>query len=876
MALYTPRLRAAFGADRTADPGTWTWTDITQYLHGSTPVRHAWGRDRNATGRQPHTLSLALRNADGRFTWNDPRSPHYPHLVSGTPIEWAVDVGSGYEVRFAGLVDGGWPVEWPGGSSKFALTRITATSISGLLGQGDRPVRTALGQDITSADQASQILAYWPCNDGQDSGGCASGIPGHPPMAASGDVQFAATDPGLDGMGSVPDLSGGGRLSGPVPAAGTASPTAWTVQFFAEEDTSGGAAAAYVLAEWQDSVGATWDIRFTGSPNFNTQLRRNGVVVIEDDTSFIAFFEWRVTAVQSGANISVQLLINGQSQGDITPGGAGPWTASVSSSTLGWPTRVTLNPASASTSGVHGIGEVQVWEGASAPSYVPASPTDSYGRAVGNAARAFLRETAVDRITRVCAASSIPLTVTGAVDAAHISRMGPQPAGTDLATIDAALLVDGGILSDELGGWGLELIPRQHRYNPATVLTLDGSAREVPAGIRPIPASTVDMRNQWTASRPGGSSSTAVDEAHVAAHGRLPGSQDYDLLDDTELANIASWQVHLGVDESPRYDRIALKLHAKPTLIADWLNVRPGAKVVATNLPPQHPPGDAQIVVTGGEETWQSGTIWDAAVWGRPAAPWTVGVLEETTRVDTAGSALVDAATSGTDTALLVRTTTGVRKGWTVKPASYPFDLLVGGVRLQATAGAHTEQIANTGFETNADGWTATGGTVARSTAQAHSGVASLLFTPNGVTANVNAATDIIQATGLHGAEVWTFTAWVRCASTRVIDMQLLWYDDSDVFISGSSTTTTTGVIADTWTEISVSAPPYAGAAGVRPRVQMTGTPTAGTLLYIDDASLTSTGRQTITVDQVPVDGIAVTIPAGSPVQLANPWRLAR
>ncbi|ROO51083.1 hypothetical protein EDC02_5947 [Micromonospora sp. Llam0] len=685
-ALYVPRLRAAFGAGRTADPSSWTWTDITTYLHKSTPVRHSWGRDRNATGRQPHTLSLALRNHDGRFTWSDPRSPYYPWLVNGVPIEWAVDVGSGYEVRFRGYVDGGWPVEWPGGSSKHALTRITATSISGLLKQGERPTRTALGQDITAADQAETLLAYWPCNDGQDAGGCASGIPGHPPLAATGDVQFGATDPGLQGMGSVPDLSGGGRLSGPVPVAGTASPVEWTAQFFAEEATASGATDPYVLAEWQDSAGATWDIRFTGSPNFNTQLRRDGIAIIEDGTSFIAFFEWRVVAWQNGTNISAQLIINGQSQGDVSPGGGGPWTASVASNTLGWPTRVTLNPASASTAGVHGIGEVQVWKGTSPPSYVPASAADSYGRQVTNATRGFLRETAVDRITRVCAASSIPLTVVDSVDAAHISRMTYQPAATDLQLIDACVLVDGGILGDELGGWGLELIPRQHRYNPATVLTLDGSAREVPAGIRPIPASTADMRNQWTASRPGGSSATAVDQAHVQQHGRLSGQQDYDLLDDTELANIASLQVHLGTDESPRYDRIAIKLHAKPDLITQWLAVRPGTKVVATNLPPQHPPGDAQIVVTGGEETWQSGTVWDAAVWGRPARPWQVGALGTSTRLDTAGSETTADFDSGVDTALSVQRSAGTVALWTVNPAMYPFDIVVGGVRLTATA----------------------------------------------------------------------------------------------------------------------------------------------------------------------------------------------
>jgi len=684
--LFTPRLRAAFGADRAADPSSWSWTDITAWLHASTPVRHVWGRDRNATGRQPHTLSLALRNADGRFTWGHPASPHYPHLVNGVPVEWAIDSGSGFVVRFRGFVDSGWPVEWPGGSAKHALTRITATSISGLLDQGERPTTTALGQDITSADQDETLLAYWPCNDGQDAGRCASGIPGHPPLTATGDVQFAANDPGLQGMGSVPDLSGGGRLTGPVPAAGSISPVAWTVQFFAEEATAAGATNPYILAEWSDSTGAVWDIRLTGSPNFNTQLRRDSVVIVEDGTSFIAFFEWRVTAVQSGSNISVQLLINGASQGDVTPGGGGPWTATVTSSTLGWPATVTLNPAGASTTGVHGIGEVQVWEGTSPPSWVPAYAGDSYGLLTGNATVAFWRETAVDRIVRVCSASTIPLTVVDTVDAAHISRMGYQPAATDLALVDACVLVDGGILGDELGGWGLELIPRQHRYNPSTVLTLDGSAREVPAGIRPIPASTADMRNQWTARRPGGSAATAVDQAHVDGHGRLPGQDDYALVDDTGLTAIASWQVHLGTDESPRYDRIAIKLHATPSLITQWLTVRPGTLVLATNLPTQHPPGDAEIVVTGGEETWQSGTVWDAAVWGRPAQPWTVGVLGTTTRLDTAGSETTADFDSGVDTALSVQRSAGTVALWTTDSANFPFDVLVGGVRLTATA----------------------------------------------------------------------------------------------------------------------------------------------------------------------------------------------
>ncbi|MDG4792019.1 carbohydrate binding domain-containing protein [Micromonospora sp. WMMD1102] len=147
---------------------------------------------------------------------------------------------------------------------------------------------------------------------------------------------------------------------------------------------------------------------------------------------------------------------------------------------------------------------------------------------------------------------------------------------------------------------------------------------------------------------------------------------------------------------------------------------------------------------------------------------------------------------------------------------------------------------ANPYFETNAASWTGVGGTVARSTAQFHEGAASLLLTPDGVTATVEARSEMVPvAVG----QRYRASVWVRCSSARSITLALVWFNS----IGGTITAATqsASVSAGVWTliEFERSAPDLPSiATQARIAVSLASTPPAGHTTWIDEARLRLVG----------------------------------
>lgn len=142
---------------------------------------------------------------------------------------------------------------------------------------------------------------------------------------------------------------------------------------------------------------------------------------------------------------------------------------------------------------------------------------------------------------------------------------------------------------------------------------------------------------------------------------------------------------------------------------------------------------------------------------------------------------------------------------------------------------------SNPYFETNADDWFSTGtSSLVRSTAQSHQGSASLLATPTGAASVVEVFHEMI---GVTPKISYSAGAWVRCATSRNVNMDIAYYDSGTSFLSSSGIST--AVSADTWTYVQYESVAPEGAAYGRLVSAMTGTPSAGTLLYIDEAEFT-------------------------------------
>ncbi|BAL87291.1 hypothetical protein AMIS_20710 [Actinoplanes missouriensis 431] len=80
---------AAFGADLTADPDTWTWTDLSDRLL-PTPITIQWGVIVGGSSSRSASATVHLLNDDGQLTALHPGSQWWPYVDAGTPFKLEV------------------------------------------------------------------------------------------------------------------------------------------------------------------------------------------------------------------------------------------------------------------------------------------------------------------------------------------------------------------------------------------------------------------------------------------------------------------------------------------------------------------------------------------------------------------------------------------------------------------------------------------------------------------------------------------------------------------------------------------------------------------------------------------------------------------
>lgn len=142
-------------------------------------------------------------------------------------------------------------------------------------------------------------------------------------------------------------------------------------------------------------------------------------------------------------------------------------------------------------------------------------------------------------------------------------------------------------------------------------------------------------------------------------------------------------------------------------------------------------------------------------------------------------------------------------------------------------------------FEVDMTGWTGVNATVARSTAQAHLGVASAFVSPSGsgVVARVEAA--LANALPAVPGQSFTASAWVRpTGATKPAAVQITWRDAGGAFLS--STVATAAATAGAWQSLSVTGTAPASAAWAEPAAGIGSTPTLTDTAYVDELRLST------------------------------------
>lgn len=742
---------------------------------------------------------------------------------------WTLAAGSAITdriVRFEGEVPE-WPPKWST-SEKDAWTPITAAGILRRLGQGAKPLASALRRRIPSY----KPLAYWPMEEGASSAQASSPIAGVGPLRLS-NVTWAQANT-LASSGPLPVLaSSTGQLPvmmGRVPAPST-SLTSWSVQWMYRLDTLPTTRWTFMRVLSTGGTVREWLIQF-GSTTNGLSSR---IIAKDDDGNTLAtqdiatgadiFNRWQrvnFTVAQQGANVKFGIVWTDVG-GD--PGGVYFTLAG----TIGRPTAV-ASPADGYASALNGLalGHLSVW------------PTDSTAAYV-NAVDAWSGETASARMRRLTQEEGVLLTIVGDPD--DTVPVGAQSPAPLLDLLRECAEADGGIFGETMAGRELKYRTRAALYNQQPALVLDYAAGHLAPPFEPIEDDTV--RNEWAVQRKGGSTGTAVlDDGPLSVQdppdgiGLVDDSKTLNLASDEQTDPVANWLLHLSTWDENRYPSVTLLLHKFPELIPAVLALSEGDKIRIVNLPKRFTgSGVVELLVDGWTETVLPRT-WTITFTCSPAGPWSVGVVDEIPLrwCDTSGAQL---ATAATDTSATVNVLTTAGQTWTSNAYDYPWDVRVGGEVMTVAAPG---RLLNTNpfFETNATGWSGQAAAVGRSTAVLHpQAVGSLLITPDGVGTSggaVAARSDVgaIVPGATYVASMWAFSPKGWSDVRPVID----WYDATNTFLN-TGLGSATALPAGQWTFVqqSLTAPANASRASVRARHGAT--PTAGDVWCVWGVRLT-------------------------------------
>lgn len=819
------------------------------------------------------SIATALASADftvqtaGASTWTD---------VQGNT--WSTEGGatiSNRNYRFHGVA-AAWPQSWtPGGAN--ARVALSAGGLLRQLGSTQVSVQSAMRRAYTRLTGVGTVpWLYLPCEDtGLSLTQVASGIGGPPgvwngvpqPASFSGFVcsqplpvldsatltclvpkypSAAAATPGADSDAIV-------RFLMAVPAAGdaTLATTIASVYFdsgtVARCDLTYGSGGSMALAGFNSAGSQLWT---TGPIGFavNGQLLRVSI-------------ELR-NITNTTYNASVTTLAVGASGGGIAFG-AGSSGVGVAGG-INNVTRIVFNPPGGTPLAVTALGHVSLQSQWSSL-FDMTGPVSAYEG-----------ELAGVRFQRLCGEEGIIFRGMG--NKFDTTPMGPQTQETISNLLQECPDADRGIWYEPRQVLGFGYRSRVSIGNQTPFLILDYNQDHLSDDLSPTHDDQTVKNDVTVTNNTTGSSARAVlddgSKNSVGDIGRYDTSIPVNLADDTLNDDEAGWILHALTVNEPRYTAINVDLGntALASLFFQVIGVDAGDRIQVLNPPAWLPPGLIDQIVQGFNEPLSLKALKES--WnGIPATPWNTGYFDDPVygRADTDGSCLAAPVTSGA-TSFPVMTTQPLFPLWTTSGAEFPFDVNIGGERITVTGigglGLVQLQVPDGTFESGVAGWTPSNATFTQSTSQHHSGTHSGLITVTGTPSqatvrpvNPTSLTQITQGVN-YVLDLWVFSTSAFTAAA-VIDWR-----KADGSLAGTSSGGNTAVTANTWTHLSVSANPTAGAtqAGFGPSLP---SPASGLTVFLDDLTF-DTLAQIFTVTRS-VNGVVKPQSEGTDVRLFFP-----
>jgi hypothetical protein len=303
-------------------------------------------------------------------------------------------------------------------------------------------------------------------------------------------------------------------------------------------------------------------------------------------------------------------------------------------------------------------------------------------------------EHAGTRFARLCVEEGVSYSIVG--DPAATPAMGPQRPLSLLTLTDECIDVDQGSAFDPRGALALGM--RTHRATTAkdAMVTLDYVGQVAPE----FKKNTGDQgaRNDVTAKRPGGGSyryQQTTGPRNTGDPGSIPGavgrydstvSPDPNVPADVQLPNQASWRVHMGTVDEPRYSSVTVNLasegmQADAAATAGVLDMTVDDAFTVTGASVRRIFNDVRLIARGYTSTVDTAYKHKIVFNSEPYAALDVGVYDDTDdRYGGATSALASAITT-VSTSFTVNVTAG--ELWTTAAGQFPMDFMIGGQRIR-------------------------------------------------------------------------------------------------------------------------------------------------------------------------------------------------
>lgn len=578
-----------------------------------------------------------------------------------TPICYVDD----YQViglEFAGFVSS-WPLRWDrkGGNS---WAPITADGIIARITQGNYPIQSPLRRHLGSV---ANISDYWPMEEGSSSKSFAPVRAGGQPAYFSSGVTPAADN----------ELAGGG----PAPVVGTSTDFIQGVTNISNNGTGFAAlflfklaslpAAKMTIARFRTNRGPVpiYDLS-VGPTNFITEAKDTDGTVLSSFTNAFGplnFTEWMAWQLETDNTLSV---------GNTT------WTSLVHQ--VGDPTfyfqQGTVSGATNSIvnffrlQGPDGSAFAHVWLGRNTLPFV----SNNFSLVSSG----YEGELAADRWDRICDEIGLPHTVR---TVSTSEAMGIQRESDALSVLRSCVAADYGVMAER--GAGLEMVPREARWNPAVEMALSKASGHIADAPEPV-RDTQRLRNKWTVSKLDGGSATYIDTASAAKSGLWEDSAMINVESDAVLVNHAGFRVALGTQQRLRWPEIALNFGRTPTLVYQWRKRRYGMRFTVTTGLTQVTGREPDLIMEGFTAELAPDS-WTVRMSASQASAWKAGVTDDTGILGRADieSCTVKTAVNSSTLTIPITTATGKLK-WdnTAGLWSGGVDLYVGGERVTVTS----------------------------------------------------------------------------------------------------------------------------------------------------------------------------------------------